>query len=425
MDEAPAFLDTAYEYAGLQAAAALHAALSGLFLPMLLALCGIAWRIFRMADDGDVRPLVLYLLSLAAIWWMCSPSSVKKEEYTDRRAPRALVVMDRAADEFVARAIRGVNEDFLVKPYEWERLALMCRSAQIQESTLRSEVREFLDGCTKNAVRKYGDRPPPAAARNPLADDTGLDYAHTIDEDGRPCEPRRRPLLERVRRETETDPLHLRTVAALADYQKFDAATARALYVDKLVRNVWLAPPPSSSELEHAKADLEGAAGSRQETGYLRKLWELAFDSLAHVRQWFSDGLDARQRRYSIIAHGPHFYGLVLMLLMALFPVAGVYALWPGQWTVLLRFARLFFSVKLWPFGWSLLSAFVRRRPVSLALADALSPAGDAVQGSWSDGPNLFVLTAAMYVLVPAACFLAVHLMSIAAALPVRRYNKF
>jgi len=122
-------------------------------------------------------------------------------------------------------------------------------------------------------------------------------------------------------------------------------------------------------------------------------------------------------------AHAPHLYGLFLMLLMAFFPVAVLYALLPGKWTALLHYAKLFMAVKLWPFGWALLTAFTQRRPLALALADAASDLRTRVDYEFriGDTPNLFATITLMYILVPAISFVIVQLVSHAASLPFQQ----
>ena len=105
--------------------------------------------------------------------------------------------------------------------------------------------------------------------------------------------------------------------------------------------------------------------------------------------------------------YGPHVYGLALMILLGLFPIAGLFALCPNQWKVLLNFSKAFISVKLWPVGWTLLSTFNQRRGALEAF-----DAPERVSGS------PFLAIAAMYLLTPALMFLSVHLATTAAALP-------
>lgn len=103
----------------------------------------------------------------------------------------------------------------------------------------------------------------------------------------------------------------------------------------------------------------------------------------------------------------PHVYGISVMVLLGLFPVAGLLALAPGQGKVLLRFLEVFASVKLWPVGWAVLSTFNQRRGV-------LETFDEPERG---DG-SVFLAVAAMYLLIPALAFMIVRLAGSAAAIP-------
>lgn len=438
MNDTPDLLDTAYEYAGFQAASSFQDALSGLSVPLLFALAGVAWRVFRVAEDGAVRPLAFHMMAIFVVAWLASPRSSDRSALPHLRAPRAVAMIDAAADAVVRRAVRGIDKDFLTRPFEWERLALLARVSRIQNPELASEARLFLEECVPAAVLRAGT-PPDGARRNPIADDSGLDYAGLVDAAGRSCESVRRSLADGLRHEVETHALHRSTLAALAAYEGGGDQTSP--YIDKLVRNLWFRPEPVEGELAAARRsagkfrwfdadqrtmrypfDGGRAVNSAYDLFMFPSLAvaEVAVGIHAETTQWLSDATEAKQRYYLITTHGPHLYGLSLMLLMALFPIAALYALLPGKWTALLHFAKIFFSIKLWPFGWALLTAFTSRRPSALALADAASDVRAKAEHALRIGetPNLFATIVLMYFLVPALSFLAVQLVSHAASLP-------
>jgi hypothetical protein len=132
-----------------------------------------------------------------------------------------------------------------------------------------------------------------------------------------------------------------------------------------------------------------------------------AIDGLARFHQEFENRVSSKQRYYQVLSVGPHIYGISVMILLGLFPVAGLLALAPGQWKVLLRYLEVFGSIKLWPVGWAVLSTFNQRRGV-LETFDA----PDRGDGS------MFLAVSGMYLLIPANAFLVVHLATAAAAVP-------
>jgi len=441
MGDAPDLLDTAYEYAGFQAAASFHGALSGLAVPLLFALAGVAYRIFRVAEDGAVRPLGFHLLGMIVVAWLASPRASEPSALPHLRAPRGLSLIDGAADAVVRRAIEGVNRDFLTRPFEWERLALLARVAKIQDPDLSARLSDFFVECTGPAIARVGPPPSDWARRNPTADNTGLPYDTLVDAAGQGCESIRRDLATALHREVESHEIHGQSLAALSAYSGSEAGDLRALYIDKLVRNAWFRPDAQQGEFEASRRSVGSYRWfdlDRRTSRYpfdggreVNTIWdivtfpgmvasELATGIYAETTQWFSEATESRQRYYLVTTHAPHLYGLSIMVLMALFPIAALYGLLPGKWTALLQFSKVFFSVKLWPFGWSLLTAFTERRPGALALADAASDAGAQAAHALRLGetPNLFVTITLMYILVPALTFAAVQLVSQAASLP-------
>ena len=441
MSDTPDLLDMAYEYAGFQAAGAFQDALSGLSIPLLFALAGVAYRVFRVAEDGAIRPLAMYMLSLFLIAWLASPRSADSAALPHLRAPRALAMIDSAADSLVRRAIKGIDRDFLTRPFEWERLALLARASRIQDPALVSGVRGFLEECVPAAMIRAGKRPPDGARRNPMADDSGLAFSGLVDAEGRSCENLRRGLADGLRLEVERHALHRETLAALAAYSGGGGSELQSSYIDKLVRNHWMRPEESEGELaatarslgpyrwfdpDRKTMRLPIDGGRDLNTMYdviqypFASVMEIATSIYAEASQWLSEGTEAKQRYYLVTTHAPHLYGLSIMLLMALFPIAALYALLPGKWTALLHFSKLFFSVKLWPFGWALLTSFTTRRPTAMALADASSDLRAPVEQALRLGetPNLFVTITLMYFLVPALSFVVLQLVSHAASLP-------
>jgi hypothetical protein len=441
MNEGPDLLDTAYEYGGFQAAGSFQEALSGLSVPLLFALAGVAYRVFRVAEDGAVRPIAFHLLALFLVAWLASPRSSDPSALPHLRAPRALAMIDSAADALVRRAVRGIDKDFLTKPFEWERLALLSRVSRIQDPDLSAGVQGFLEECVPAAILRSGTPPPDGARRNPVAEDSGLAYSGLVDASGRSCETLRRRWADSLKVEVETQPVHREAMAALTAYEGGDGGGLRLSYIDRLVRNHWLRPDPSEGELAAAArsagpyrwfdADRKTMrypfdGGREVNTAYdllmfpAASVGEFATSVYAEATQWISDATEAKQRHYLIATHAPHLYGLTIMLLMSLFPIAALYALLPGKWTALLHFSKVFFSVKLWPFGWALLTSFTHRRPSALALADAASDFRAPVEHALRIGetPNLFITISLMYFLVPALSFLVIQLVSHAASIP-------
>jgi hypothetical protein len=127
----------------------------------------------------------------------------------------------------------------------------------------------------------------------------------------------------------------------------------------------------------------------------------------SRLNQWWENSFTAKQKHYLACVYGPHVYGLALLFVIGLFPLAGLIALLPGNWRALVNWGKVFVSVKLWPVLWAALSNFNARRS-SLEVFDP-DPRGSA---------DVFLAVSSMYPLTPAIAYLVVNLAVSAAAMP-------
>jgi hypothetical protein len=387
-------MDTIFETAGAQAAVAGMGALWALGIPFLLACAGVAWRFFRVAEDGIARPLGFTLLSTILILWLLGPTP---------EGPRFLALLNGAADLAVRRAIFAVDRDFLSDPFRDEREAALLEMAHVRDPRLREELALFFATCTANAMASTGTFDPV----NPLSPATPLSYADlTASDTGRSCDAAR-------------DDLWRRILAEQGGQEEFAA---------RVVRNEWNGRAPGAGEMALVRSSVgswrgdTGFAAMRPWTvagaelhgipfgNWIEGIVTVADEALANwaiAGQASSDWITSCQRYYLVCAYAPWTYGLVVMLLSALFPVAAMASLLPGKWTVLLNYAKVFLSVKLWPLGWSIVTMFGARRASSGAL-------------DFADTPDIWVAITLIYFLVPGLCFLVVNLAAGAAAVPFR-----
>jgi di/tricarboxylate transporter len=133
----------------------------------------------------------------------------------------------------------------------------------------------------------------------------------------------------------------------------------------------------------------------------------VATTGLAELNQTYEDRFRGKQRYFAVVTYGPQLYGLALMIVLGLFPVAAMFALCPGQWKTFVNYGKVLMSVKIWPMGWCILSTFNQRR----GALEAFDPP-ERIGGS------PFLAVSAMYLVVPAVSFLIVHLAATAAAIP-------
>lgn len=400
-------IDTIYEYAGFKLAGTLSLLFSGVGLPLLVALAGIAYSVFSMPERGSVQRLGVHVLYLVFAAWLLG--STKQQ---DLKTPRYLAFLGQAADAAQKGAVRRINLDFLTDPYEWERIAARVSFGRILDPALEKDVSEFLASCGRSTLARAEPRQPN------LLRDGALPYEGA-------CEDRRKGLWKRLRAHVETDPHHRGTLEAVRKREPKEAAAFQDRYTEEISIRAIDEPgsPMSETELVRASLGEYSYTNRAQYTGTLPHwakatmgVWGAIFGDeivnvtltgLAELQQNWEARWSSKQKLWLAITFGPHLYGLSLMILLGLFPVAGLFALLPGQWKVFLNYGKALCSLKLWPIGWAILSAFNQRR----SALEAFEPPDRG-------GGTVFLGVAAMYLLVPAIAFLVVHLATTAAAMP-------
>lgn len=397
-------IDTVYEYAGYTLAGKLQAILGSVGLPLILALAGVAYTVHTVVEKGSIRDFLLYFCYLILAAWLLSPAKQQGVE-----APRFLAWLGRAADGVQKRAATAIQKDFLTAPFEWERIAAMAGSGRITDHALEARLDRFLESCAKVALAQAVPAGP-----NLFRPGT-LPY-------GEECERLRGELWARIERHVKENAYHRETVGAAARRDPAGAAGFRERYLDALCARAVEAPGSPTSETALVAASLGDFAYANpgESTGIVGRLLLEVFGAAprttknpeavlgpAEVQQGAELLFAARQKFYLATVLGPHLYGLSLMVLVGLFPVAGLFAILPGKWRVLVHFGKVFVSVKLWPVCWAALTAFNARR----SLHEVFEP---AERGS----DHVLFAVASMYLLTPAISFLVVHLATAAAAMP-------
>jgi hypothetical protein len=403
-------LDTVYEYAGYTLAEAVRSVLSALGLPLLLGLAGTAWLVHQLASErASARQLGVHVLYLILAAWMLGPS--RQGEAT---APRLVLWAGQAADLVQARAIRSIHRRFLEAPYAWERLAALASFATVVDPVLKKDVAAFLEGCATPALARAEPSGPNLLAEGALPYDDA-------------CARRRAELRIRIARHVESDPVHREALTAASQQDPAGAAGFRERYEEEICRRIVDDPdsPTGEAALVAASLGAYSYTSAAQSTGDfplwmkpvvglipgVGRLWDAganaAITGVAELQQSWDNRFTAKQKYFLVTVYGPHLYGLALLFLLGLFPIAGLWALLPGKWTALAGWAQVFLSVKLWPVCWAALTTFNEKRAAVEAFDPGPRGAGD-----------VFGAVASMYLLTPAISFLMVHLGAKAAAMP-------
>jgi hypothetical protein len=400
-------IDTIYEYAGLKLAGSLWDVFSAVGLPLIVALAGVAHGVHSIADRGSIRPLAVHVMYLILAAGMLGSTTVRGV-----KTPRFVAYLGQATDLLQKRAVRQINERFLTEPFEWERIAARVSFARLLDPALERDVGLFLESCGRTTLARAEPR------HGNLLRDGALPYEG-------PCEDRRRGLWQRVQAHLQENPHHRATLDAALARQPAQGAAFAERYADEIVLRAIDEPggPMSEDALVLASLGEYSYTAPGQATpalpAWARALmgpvgWMLgdeaanvAITGAAELHQSYVDRFTSKQKFYLAVTYGPHVYGLALMVLLGLFPVAGLFALCPNQWKLFLNYAKVLISIKLWPVGWTLLSTFNERRGI-IETFDA--------PGRVSGTP--FLAVASMYLIVPGIMFLIVHLAATAAALP-------
>lgn len=387
-------IDSVYEYAGLSLAEGIRSMLSGLGIPLLVALGGVAWLAQRTAADrASVRDLGFHLVSLVLAWWLLSPTRSE-----GMPAPRFAVWLGKAADVVQRRAIAVLHRGFLDRPFEFERVAAMAQFARVQDPALRRRVEAFLRSCARPALATSEPSGPDLFA------DGALPYSGY-------CEQARAKLRSALERHVAEDPLHR---AALDAARRLDPAGTDAFaarYLRELCVRAVDDPLGATGEPALVAESLGGYGRFEraQSVGgsVLGDELNLAVGTVAAFKQAWEAKFEAKQRYWLATVYGPHVYGLTTMLLLGLFPFAALWSFWPGHAKALLHWGTTFASIKLWPVCWAALSSFNAKR----AAVEAFDP---GPRGS----ADVFLAVAAMYALTPAISYAVVRAAVAAASLP-------
>ncbi|HZE99045.1 MAG TPA: hypothetical protein VE981_18715 [Planctomycetota bacterium] len=400
-------IDTIYEYAGYKLAGSLSGVFSAVGLPLILALVGVAYVFHAVAEKGTLRPLAIHLLYLIFAAWLLGTTRMQ-----DVPTPRFAAYAGQAADLLQKRLIRRISDRFLTEPFEWERLAARVSTGRILDPGLDLQIASFLESCARTSLAVADPQHP------------NLFREGALPFNGR-CEERRRELWQRIQQHVQSDPHHQATLEAARANDPTQAAAFAERYTDEIAIRSIDEPggPTGETALVLASLGEYSLTDTSQHTGAVPSWAKLllgpagwifgdqavnvAIGGIAALNQNYENRFAAKQRFYQVLTYGPHLYGLSVMVLLGLFPVAALFSLLPGQWRVLVHFLKVFVSVKLWPVGWTVLSTFNQRRS-----------ALEAFDAPERGGGSVFLAVSAMYLLIPALAFLVVQLASNAAAIP-------
>jgi len=396
-------VDSLYEALGLQAAGRLMELFGRVQLPLVVILATTAWLFYEGAERGSYRRTAVYFFCAAFLWFLLSPVSVlipAKDQPMTFTTPRLLFHLNGACDALSAAATNGHAK--LRQEMADDRLGFVLREIRIADPRLASEAREFLGDCAgpEIAAREAAGQATEEYLMLPMMVSRFERLGPGLDAK---CRPRRDGLYARVRRHLASRD-EIRGVLANQKWRPFlervlAAAGVRVelqvpisdYLVNVAVAREWTAGGSDVERAERATggSGLELIASERHNSLPTPRLDQIG-TAAVHLYSRGSMEVEARAKRYELMMHAPRFYGLSLMLAMAAFPLAALFALLPSGWPVLANFAKIFVSVKLWPVFWNLLSVF----------------------NDVTDEPDARLVLPAVYGIIPVVSFVLVNLAS-------------
>lgn len=449
-------IDTMYELKGFQMAQAFY----DLIFPWGIGILGAAAIVnllFMAERTRRFRDIVIYSGYVIAMFYLAQPIRVNVavpagyvyedfeafyREY-DRggggqptlKAPRLMVWSHILCDAVSTMLIGQVNKSFVEAPFGVERLAVLLREARIHDSYLQERYQAFVLSCyvPAMALEREGDQ----AETRPLLNPFNVPFARynlfwPVNYDGevdfkRKCDDEARDVYKLIHKHVQEDDA-LRETAQEAHRllrehgkSKGDAANTldESFVLNHVVYNETAAlfnvASGEIARLQRAVPEY-GMFRTSQTTSsnpqdfidVVRSIVSFVVKLKQSVDQWFAHHSAGPALYYQVTSYGPYVYGLSLMVITALFPLAAFASFWPWRWTVLITWAKYLLWIKLWMVFWSMFAAFNQARYEFTIGSDPSNGIGDQ--------SYIFPAIAAMYLLAPGMALLVVQLLDAARA---------
>jgi hypothetical protein len=340
------------------------------------------------------------------------------------KVPRLLAVVHTLADLIVGQAVFDMEPNFKEAAFAWQRVAAVNQESRIFDVDLRERFTNYLEYCYQPAVAQgesagWNNLPLLEAASTLRAYETlglttlaGTTLLYELEV---PCAQARSGLLEDVRKHVQVDAFHRASLQANVTFATkggspgVSAAQVSDFYLRRVLYNEAFSQP-GRNEVAMVRRALpeyrwyrnEFKADSREGLGWLASS---VVNAVASLVEWWTEQALGPSTYYRISVLAPYLYGLIIAVLLMVFPVAGLMAFWPRGYLALVHYLKVFLSVKLWPLFW----AFLSRMNVDRAQFDPSDPGG--FQGTFGES-QMFTSLAAMYLLVPVLSYLIVSVMS-------------
>ncbi len=457
-------IDTLYEWSGLVLAERFADTLLWSRLLVVILIAAALLRLFYLAQKKESYfDLVAYPVYLAFMLFLVAPVTVtvrpknavynrlwdevneaqvtwggdSRSESLGReafqvRVPRIIGLTHRITDSLVRHFSSGLKSDVGYTLFRWQAVVASLKQASILEPELSGRFHAFLRSCywpahaARGTTVANGENAENAAAGSnlPLRERDPSVYAGLsvpVGGEERACSSERESLDRDLRAHAAGHPVHAQALSAA------DQATGRGGqanlegYLTRLIYNETFSTG-SRNEMALLKEAVPGysswdqqymgtarygtvAQGASGFLGLLASFWEGSSQETLGPTLY-----------YRLTLFAPYLYGLLQAVILMAFPIAGLWSLWPGSWTAILNFLKLWTSIKIWPVFWTFLSSFNVYR-LDLPPDDPLGAEGTGGSAA------MFASVAAMYVLVPVLSYMILNLVSQAGMLTISAFT--
>ncbi len=407
-------------------------------------------------DDGKGW----HLSGRQGIFWYPDFTTIEQQQALAKphtvRVPRVLAYVSAIVDALQHALVHDVDRNLFDATFRWLNVAAINQNSRILDLDLRRDFGLYLSYCYWPAIAEHRSEDADPWQSVPLA---GLSvdewlaglydkFPHNFVVIGRTTSYPDRPSLP-------CRELHLRLRAAIADHVARAPFHANAIatyaklaekegnsslgreayekfYLRRLVYNeTFVVGQSELASVRHAIPEYSLMKDGTWNLTYMSvpnataaqsdSLWTRingAFENLpsiiasifASFSEWWSQRTLGAATYYRVSSLGPWVYGLVTAFLLMLFPLAGLMAFWPGWWTAILNFMKVFLSVKLWPVLWSFISGMISYR----AQFNPEDPNGLETAFGYE---GMLPALAGMYLLTPVISYMIVSIASHAGAL--------
>ncbi len=451
-------IDTMYELKGFQMAQGFTEALFP-WAVGILAAAAVVHTLFMADRHRRFRDVVLYSGYVLAMLYLAGPVKVNiavpagfvwedfesfYREY-DRgsrgqptvKAPRFMVWSHVLCDAVAKLLTDKVNKSFVESPFGLERLSTLLRQARIHDSALQERYQAFVLSCYVPARGMYG-----AGGSREGKDDAGpflnpfnvpfdaYQRIHPVDFSGnydhsRGCDEESRELWKAlfdhvgenaVLKETATEVERLARRNSRPGNGTFKAG-GQAFVLNHVVYNETAALfSVASGEIARLREAVpeyglfrtsqQSSSNPQDFIDRVRSVISFVVKFKQSIDQWFEHHAAGPALYYQITNYAPYIYGLSMMVITAMFPLAALAAFWPWRWTVLVTWAKYLLWIKLWMVFWAMLGAFNKARYEFAVGSDPANGIGDQ--------SYIFPAIAAMYLAAPGLALLVVQLLDTA-----------